>query len=95
MRNGVTVVKEMQRCGVVRSNKACGKCISVGIPCIFNGKVVEGIAMSEVIKTPLPKKYNIITVHSYSDETETDEETKKAMHGEFSHDDDMFLKNDA
>ena len=73
----------------------CGKCISIGILCVFNGNVLEGMAMFEEIKTPLPKKYKIITVHSDSDETETDEETKKAMYGECSDDDDTFLKNDA
>ena len=86
---------KIRKCGVVRSNKACGKCISVGIPCVFNGQVLEAMALSEEIKTPLPKKYKIITVHSDSDETETDEETKKALYGEFSDDDDTFLKNDA
>ena len=86
---------KIKKCGASRTNKACGQCIAKGIACVLKGQVLQPITVCAVINPPLPtKSYKIITVHSDSDDTETDTDMKKLLNGEHSDDDEFFLKSD-
>ena len=86
---------KIKKGGASRTNKACGQCIAKGINCVLNGKVLVPITVCPFIKPPLPtKSYQIITIHSDSEDIETDTDMKKLFNNEHSDDDEFFLKND-
>ena len=86
---------KIKKCGASRTNRACGQCVSKGVDCVLNGKVLIPLSVIPAVNPPLPtKSYQIITVHSDSEDTETDTEMKKLFNGEHSDDDEFFLKSD-
>ena len=93
--NGCSGSIKVKKCGASRTKRACGQCIAKGIDCVLDGKVLVPLAVIPFVRPLLvAKSYQIITVHSDSDSTETDTDMKKLMNGEHSDDDEFYLKND-
>ena len=93
--DGCSGILKIKKCGASRTKRACGQCVAKGIACVLNVKVLVPLTVIPAVNPPLPTKSDqIITVHSDSDSTETDTGMKKLMNGEFSDDDEFYLKND-